>query len=352
MTKKIQRKYGIRIISGILVFLFFKLTQENHWREFFNWNVTELTFLLYTVVVFLLIWEVATYSIKRLKTKESFQTNKGFFKVFFKAALAMLPFVVFFSYIFDFHIQPACCNLYPNECDDMFENIDSMSRFWMHSAQGFVFSLLIISSDTINLYIRNAVNTAREKELIQKELIAAKFEGLKKQINPHFLFNSFSVLSSLVDEDPKKAVKFIAKLSDMYRYILENDENDLVTLEEEIAFLNDYIFLMKMRHLDGILVKNEIDIVEGTTIPPMSLQILVENAVKHNSFSNEDPLLITLYNEGDQFVVVENKKKLKKEIVKSTGIGLKNLSNRMALSLKKGLEITEDSKEFKVKIPI
>lgn len=348
-----MKKYGIRVISGILVFLFFKLTQESHWQHFFHWDITELVFLLYTVLVFLIIWEVATFSIKHFKNRESFQSNRGFFRVFFKAAFSMLPFVMFFAYLFDFHIHPGCCQLYPTQCGDMSENLDPISQFWTHTAQGFVFSLLIISSDTINLYIRIAVNTAREKELIQKELIAAKFEGLKNQVNPHFLFNSFSVLTSLVEKDSKKAVKFISKLSDMYRYILENDENDLVTIEKEINFLEDYHFLLKMRHQDGILIENKIDLVDKTTlVPPMSLQILVENAVKHNAFSPTEPLHIHLYNEGDQFIVVENQKKPKQELVKSTGIGLKNLSKRLLLSIKRGLEITENSKEFRVKLPI
>ena len=348
-----MKKYGIRIVSGTLVFLFFKLTQESRLVDFFDWNLTELIFLTYTVLVFLAIWEVATFSINHFKNKESFQTNRGFFRVFFKAAFTMLPFVLFFSYLFDFYIDPLCCEIYPAECPLEIVFADQFSRFLIHSAQGFVFSLLIISSDTINLYIKNAVNTAREKELIQKELIAAKFEGLKNQVNPHFLFNSFSVLTSLVEEDPKKAVKFISKLSDMYRYILENDENDLVTVEEEIEFLEDYEFLLKMRHQDGIVIENKIDLDNmKIQIPPMSLQILVENAVKHNAFSPEEPLTVSLYNEGDQFLVVENSKKPKKELIRSTGIGLKNLSNRLSLSIKRGLEITEDSKEFRVKLPI
>ncbi|MEP1095241.1 MAG: histidine kinase [Cyclobacteriaceae bacterium] len=347
-----MKKYGIRIVSGVFVFLFFKLTQDNHWSEFFIWDIPEMFFLVYTVLVLLITWEVATFSIKHYRTKESFQTNSGFFRVFFKAAFTMLPFVMFFSYLFDFLVYPKFCEIFPDSSHDRLV-IDEISQFWVHSAQGFVFSLLIISSDTINLYIKYTVNTAREKELIQKELIAAKFEGLKNQVNPHFLFNSFSVLTSLVEKDPSKAVKFIAKLSDMYRYILENDETDLVSVETEVAFLEDYQFLLKMRHQEGIVIDNRIELTdEQILVPPMSLQLLVENAVKHNSFSPTEPLHIQLYNEGNQFIVVENLKKPKKELVKSTGIGLKNLSKRLLLSIRRGLEITENAKEFRVKLPI
>ena len=346
-----MKKYGIRIISGVLVFLFFKFTQSEHWSHFLVFDLVSVLFLIYTVVIFLMLWEVATFSIKYFRTKESFQTNRGFFRVFFKAAFSMLPFVFLFSYIFDFILQPACCKYYPESCKDGMLG-DAISMFWIHVAQGFVFSLLIISSDTINMYIRYAINTAREKDLIQKELIAAKFEGLKNQVNPHFLFNSFSVLTSLVEENSDKAVQFISKLSDMYRYILENDENDLVPLSEELAFMNDYIFLLSIRHQEGIVITNKVELENSKLIPPMSLQILIENAVKHNAFSPSEPLHIDIYNEGEQFIVIENKKKPKKELIRSTGIGLKNLSKRLTLSIKKSLEITEDNRFFRVKLPL
>ena len=351
-----MRKYGIRTIAGIFVFLFFKLTEEGNASHFFEWNVISVLYMAYTVLSVLILWEVAGFSINHYKGKESFQTNGGFLRVFLKAAFTLLPLVVLFAYVFNFYISPACCGYYPTMCGDYYEGgpIPNMTdSFWTHTAQGFVLSQLIISSDIIQLYIKNAVNTAREKELIQKELIAAKFEGLKNQVNPHFLFNSFSVLTSLIESDSKKASEFLAKLSDMYRYILEKDESAMVPLQEELSFLDDYLFLLKMRHNKGIVVENLIDPKEKTiNVPPMSLQILVENAVKHNSFSEEDPLHIQLYCEGNQFIVVENLRRPKKELVRSTGIGLKNLSRRLALSVKRGLEVTEDASEFKVKLPI
>ncbi len=347
-----MKKYAIRVGSGILAFLFFRLTNVSHWTDFFVWDGMDFVFLLYTVVVFLITWEVASYSISYYKNKESFQTNRGFFRVFFKTAFSMLPFILLFSYLYSFHLYPTCCQINALVCSKMGGEFDPTSQFWVYNAQGFVLSLLIISSDTIHLYIHNAVNTAREKDLIQKELIAAKFEGLKNQVNPHFLFNSFSVLTSLVESNKNDAVKFIGKLSDMYRYILENDENELVPIADELGFLDDYMYLLKMRHNDGIMLKNNLQIKRDTNVPPMSLQILVENAVKHNSFSDEDPLTIHLYNEGDQFIVVENHKRPKKELVSSTGIGLKNLSKRLLLSIKKGLEITDNPQEFRVKLPI
>ncbi len=347
-----MKKYGVRFGLGILVFFFFKLTESNHWMDFFVWNVPTTIFLIYTVIVFLILWEVVIFLVSLFKKKESFQTNRGFYRVFFKAFFSALPFIFAFAYFFVYQLKSACCSYYENVCRT-YNTSENFYQFGIISAQCVVISLLIISSDIIRLYISNAVNSAREKELIQKELIEAKFEGLKNQVNPHFLFNSFSVLTWLIEHDTGKAVKFIDKLSDMYRYILDTDEKDLVPMQSELEFLGGYEFLLKMRHGDSIKIENKIlwrD--EHKMVPPMSLQILVENAVKHNAFSINDPLLIKIYSEGDDFVVVENIKRPKVDLAKSTGIGLKNLSKRLNFSIKKKLEVMEGDADFRVKLPV
>lgn len=261
-----------------------------------------------------------------------------------KAAFCVLPFVLLFAYIDHLYLKPLC---YPES------ETPSVREFWVMCAQGFVLSQIIMLYEIMRLYIKYAVNNAREKEQIKKELVAAKFEGLKNQVNPHFLFNSFSVLTSLVETDTKSAVSFISKLSDMYRYILENDEKDIVTVKDELEFLDDYLFLLKMRHQSAVVVNIDLGKLDLTsTIPPMALQILVENAVKHNSFSIDDPLVITIGDQAGISVFVENKKVPKQELVHSTKIGLKNLSKRLMLSIGKGLVILEDEDRFQVTIPL
>lgn len=338
-----MKKYGYRLSIGFLVYWFFRLTQEDTSSGYLEDSWTVFLHLLYAVFAIMIVWEIISRSISYWKKRDSIVTNIGLYKISLKAAFLVLPLVFIFTYFFSFYLNRAACP----------SILEAKAYFWNMSAKGFVISLLIISYEIIKHYIRNAVQSARETEIIQKELIAARFEGLKNQVNPHFLFNSFSVLSSLVETDSKKAVEFISKLSDMYRYILENDERMLVSISEELAFLDDYIFLLEMRHAEGIVIQKNLSSKNlKTMIPPMSLQILVENAVKHNAFSPEDPLVITIHNEGEKFIVVENKKREKNDLVHSTGIGLKNLSKRLALTLKKGLEVVEDSKMFRVKLPI
>ena len=340
-----MKKYGYRLIVSVLVYFFFRINQEHHWQDIFQWNSDASLYLGYTVLVVFILWEVVARAVSYCNDRSFILTNKGLYVISMKATLIVLPLILLFSYIFVFYLKIDC------DCPQDF--YDHQSQFWMISAQAFVIGLLIVSYEIIRLYIKNAVRTARETELIQKELIAAQFEGLKNQVNPHFLFNSFSVLTSLVETNTEKAVQFIAKLSDMYRYILENDDKHLVTLKSELAFLEDYIFLLEMRHQECLIFEKNFTLENwDAKLPPMSIQILVENAVKHNSFSPDDPLRITITNEGEAFIVVENPKRPKPELIRSTGIGLKNLSKRLSLTLKRGLEIIDDSKTFRIKLPI
>lgn len=217
------------------------------------------------------------------------------------------------------------------------------------SAQGFLLTQLIILYEIIRIYIGQAIKEAREKEQIKKELVAAQYEGLRNQVNPHFLFNSFSVLSSLVEKNSNEAIEFISKLSDLYRYILENDEKSLVSVEEELAFLDDYIYLLKMRHGSALRVEKHLDgLTPSAQLPPLSLQTLLENAVKHNSFSKDEPLEIQIFATDGNSIEMGNRKVAKPTLVESTGIGLKNLSKRLKLLTGKGLTVVEDEKSFKV----
>jgi hypothetical protein len=191
---------------------------------------------------------------------------------------------------------------------------------------------------------------AIDAEKLKKESIAAKYESLKNQVNPHFLFNSFNALTSLVYEDQEKAVKFIKQLSEVYRYVLETRDRELVTLEEERKFLDSYLFLQQIRFGDKLRLEMELNGAKSM-VAPLVLQMLVENAIKHNVVSEESPLTIRLYVNND-FIVVENT--LQKKMViqdESTGIGLENICNRYAFLSDREVEIVREGK-FVVKLPV
>ena len=173
--------------------------------------------------------------------------------------------------------------------------------------------------------------THTKNAVLEKENIAAQYEVLKNQINPHFLFNSLNVLSSLVHTDPGKAEDFIDEFSELYRYILDQHEMDLVDVQQELDISKSYIFLQKIRFEDGIICNFNIndDEIEGYRIFPLALQTLLENAIKHNTASKQSPLNIEVTVNEEQ-LVISNNIQIREHTKSSTGIGIPNLISRYA----------------------
>lgn len=192
--------------------------------------------------------------------------------------------------------------------------------------------------------------TTVEKEKFQKESITARYEALKSQVNPHFLFNSLNALTNLVYEDQDKAVKFIKQLSDVYRYVLDSRDKEVVSIDEELQFLNSYLFLQQIRFGDKLKIDLNISS-HNVFVTPLALQILVENAIKHNVISEDDPLTIKIFEENN-FICVENNLQKKKIIVEpSAGVGLENIRQRYVLLTTTPVAVTENSGSFKVMLP-
>lgn len=166
-----------------------------------------------------------------------------------------------------------------------------------------------------------------QAERQEKENILSRYESLKNQVNPHFLFNSLNTLAALVYEDPALAEKFITKLTKVYRYVLEHKEEILVTVQEELRFMENYVFLQKIRFTENLRLNIDINPVPQQVIPPMTVQLLVENAIKHNVITRDKPLFIDIYIE-EFFLVVRNTYQKREPHAPSTGIGLQNLTER------------------------
>jgi sensor histidine kinase YesM len=190
----------------------------------------------------------------------------------------------------------------------------------------------------------------REQKLREENLIFQN-ETLKSQVNPHFLFNSLNTLSSLIITQPSTAERFIGKLSSIYRYILENGSKDRVPLSAELTFLSDYFYLYQIRDEDKIQLEILVDEHARYEILPVSLQILVENAIKHNMATRENPLKISIYIEDRKVVVKNNLQKIATQI-KTTGIGLNNLAQRAKLTSGYELETEKTENYFVVKVPL
>lgn len=217
----------------------------------------------------------------------------------------------------------------------------------------FLMVLLLITSKAINLIEKSKLD-AVEKEVLKQKSLQNELDALKSQINPHFLFNSLNTLGLLVREDPKAAGTFINKLSFLFRYMLQSHEQSLVTVKEELKVLDSYIHLIKQRYRDNFNVFVKInDQMLQRKIPVLALQMLMENAVKHNEISAKNPLYMEFYSEG-KWIVAKNvvqRRTGNTESIESTNTGLKNLNTRTRIQMGEEIEILKDETHFTVKIP-
>lgn len=224
------------------------------------------------------------------------------------------------------------------------------------SWRGYSFSLWVTLSILSLFYIAYFYNRYQKNKVKEQKVIAgtasAKFDALKNQLDPHFLFNSLNVLTSLIEENPQNAQKFTTSLSKVYRYVLEQKSKELVTLDEELNFARTYMSLLKMRFEDSIIfeIPDKASNPESKVVP-LSLQLLLENAVKHNMVTSSKPLRIKIYEDGDHLVVINNLQP-KQIVKKSSGVGLENIKQRYQLLSSRKVHINQREKDFAVAIPM
>ncbi|MFD1064175.1 histidine kinase [Winogradskyella litorisediminis] len=233
----------------------------------------------------------------------------------------------------------------------------SINRFLeQDSWEGYQFGLWITLTILSVFYVIYFYNRFQKTKIKEQKVIAgtasARFDALKNQLDPHFLFNSLNVLTSLIEENPQSAQKFTTSLSKVYRYVLEQKNKDLITVDEELKFAKTYMSLLKMRFEDSIVF----EIPEKASNPesrvvPLSLQLLLENAVKHNTVTTSNPLHIKIYEDGGYLVVLNNLQP-KQIVKKSSGVGLENIKQRYKLLSDKKVIINQRAKDFAVAIPM
>lgn len=196
-------------------------------------------------------------------------------------------------------------------------------------------------------------HTEKENTKLEKEKLSAELSQLKGIINPHFLFNNLNSLSSLIEEDPGKAQSFLDELTKVFRYLLRNNQTELTTLAEELKFIQTYYQLLRTRYGAGIHLQITIDsLYEQLLIPPLTLQLLIENAVKHNRVQKENPVRIELKDAPGNLLIVRNTVLPKEGRSESTGLGLYSINARYKILNRPGLVIEKNEKEFSVSIPL
>ncbi|OIQ28366.1 MAG: histidine kinase [Bacteroidetes bacterium MedPE-SWsnd-G2] len=233
----------------------------------------------------------------------------------------------------------------------------SFEDFYYNQSLGdYIFGMWIGMSIIVTWQIIYFYNKYQQNKIKEQKVIAgtasAKFDALKNQLDPHFLFNSLNVLSSLIEENPENAQKFTTGLSKVYRYVLEQKNKELVSVDEELKFAKTYMSLLKMRFEDSIVfeIPDQASDPESKVVP-LALQLLLENAVKHNMVTSSKPLYIKIY-EMRGMLVVENNLQPKQIVKKSSGVGLENIKQRYHLLSKRRVSINQTAERFAVAIPM
>lgn len=322
-------KTGVALfISLLFKLLFFRL------EEFF-----ELDIILITIIV-LIIWEGNIQIDKWLNKKYIWLENPKKRLLIQAISSTLFTSITLFVFMFTLHQM--------KHGDGRLINRKMIETF--PPAMFFTFALLAVYIGT--QFFKAWKRSLVEVEKYKAESANAQLQNLKNQLNPHFLFNNLSVLTSLVYKSQDKAVDFINELSKVYRYVLENNKAELVTVEEEMEFLNHYIYLLKIRFENSISF--EINIEENKKqayVLPMCLQMLVENTIQHNETSQANPLTVLIYTKNNS-LVVENQIQLRSDFKESSKTGLTNLISRYSFFTDEKIEILNDDKNFRVFLPL
>lgn len=236
--------------------------------------------------------------------------------------------------------------------DSPFPIFDWLATIRTIATNNIVTVLFLLHAYETLFLIRERHGDQRRMEQLERARLQSELDGMKGQLAPHFLFNCLNTMAALIERDPAAAAEFNAHLADVTRYLLSHKNRDLVPLAEEMNFLRSYVHLMELRFAESLRV--ELPTVaedDARRVPPASLQLLIENAIKHNRLTREEPLTITVELEAAHLVVC-NPRRPKSQLQAGPGTGLANLRERCALLTGGRLEVTENAEEFRVRLPL
>lgn len=297
--------------------------------------------LLASIMITIIVWEGNLRIDHWMNQKFPWETKPG------RRVLIHLPLSIFFSaltiYISMLGFNKFICPL-PETTRDAFMK--------MAVSMGVVISIMLVAIEIGMQFFGHWKNSLIEIEKYKTESLQAQLQNLKNQINPHFLFNNMSVLSSLVYKDQDKAVDFINQLSKVYRYLLDNKDEELTSLENELAFIKSYTYLLQIRFDTSINFDIQItDTKLNQLLPPLALQLLIENTIKHNEVSSDKPLYVSIKTENDM-LIVSNNIQLRSQVDENGKTGLQNIKDRYKYFTDIPVEILKNDQSFTVKIPL
>lgn len=334
----------LRLISSLLIAaLLSVVTFAASYLEPSGFNIW--VFLVLTVLLFL-IWEWAVWVSGKLDKTRPWSDG------FSKRLLLQLLYTCLGALVIC-NIPYGIFKLYSIKYLETSGSIGSIG-YVLLLVNGFILILaFLVTGLQLSLYFMEKWKDAQlEAEQLKRETVKAQLDAIRSQIDPHFLFNNFNTLYGLIQESPKLAGEYLLQLSDIYRYILQHRGQEVVPLHEEVELARSYLFLLQNRYEKALCVNWEVAVdVHQFYLPPLTLQMLLENAVKHNSIETEHPLRIWISLKEDGYLEVSNTVQ-KRDDVPSTKLGLLQLQQRLSYLTNKPLEVCEEMQLFKVCVPL
>lgn len=332
-----EKMIGILVIPPVAIAINFFIFGRTYFKGFAHFILPTLVTITVVLIIYILCSMVATILLNRFPKYSDAFKRIGIELIAFVAITVVAITILFFGYDYiGIEGMPVKMQNYP----------------WV-LVVGVVCNLLATSFNEGAAFYEKWREVVDESDQLKRENLQSQLEGLKGQVNPHFLFNSLNSLSSLISDDPAKAEKFLDEMSKVYRYLLRTNEDGLTTLESEMQFISSYFHLLKTRYGDGLEMETRIhERYQDYQLPPLTLQMLVENAVKHNVIMKNRPLNIMIMTTNSGKLVVTNNLQRKDRQVSSNKVGLTNIVKKYRLMKKEEISVRDDGKEFAVIVPL
>jgi hypothetical protein len=325
----------IRLIG--IPLLSFVVPAIMHFDDFLQLNTDFATYLLIGLCTTLIVWEGNRYVILQMRRTLPVY-NQTTRRLIYQTALGFL-----YTFVATSILDEVICKAI------LGKNLALFTGFRISIVPMIVVYLVY---EAVYFFEAWKLNV-RKTESLARESVQSQLEVLKNQLDPHFLFNSMNTLAALIDDENIDAQRYLEHLSDVYRYVLVSRSKNTVPLEEEIAFLDAYVYLNKIRFRDNLQVETQLSPEAFRQyVTPLSLQMLIENAIKHNVVSKENPLKIKIHQAENHYLVIENNIQEKTVLEKSTRVGLQNIINRYSLLTDRQVEVIRNGGLFTVKIPL
>lgn len=342
-----QKYFGIALLLSLLICLTLNFPnilsvifpeEYEEGRRYIPVNAGRVFAELFTTfLVSILIFAISYFTVKPFERHHKLKLSQVLITIFISMAFAFIIVFIFNSFKPDHGRE---FNYRRHHDDVLF-------------IRNFFSSALTLASIFIVRLIFQKQSFELENEKLRTESLQSQYESLKNQVSPHFLFNSLTAMKTLIRESPDIAGKYVDHLSQVLRYTLQSNEKKLVTLREEMDFTNSYLFLIKMRYDTNLIIETDIDKTRiNLMLPPLTVQTLVENAIKHNEISKRNPLTIFIETGSKDILIVRNRIQEKLTPEEGTGIGLSNLSKQYQLLGKRAVQISQNNNEFIVEVPL